>query len=53
MVRTICEVNAQSKEEALLALEYLRQEVEKIPRDQHLEPVHFIATAVVFSPTSL
>lgn len=45
MSRQICEVNAQSKEEALLALDILKKKIEKIPYTQHMEPVY--ETAVV------
>jgi len=45
MSRQICEVNARNKEEALMALELLKEKIEKIPYAQHMEPVY--ETAVV------
>lgn len=40
MSRQVCEINAQSKEEAIMALEMLKSKIMDIPYDQHMEPVY-------------
>lgn len=40
MSRQICEVSAQNKQEALLALDMLKEKIKEIPCTQSMEPVH-------------
>lgn len=40
MSRQVCEVSAQNKQEALMALEMLKKRIQEIPHTQSVEPVH-------------
>lgn len=40
MSRQICEVSANNKQEALMALDMLKKRIEEIPHTQSMEPIH-------------
>lgn len=40
MGRQICEVSAKNKQEALIALDMLRERIKEIPNTHSMEPVH-------------
>ena len=40
MNRQICEVSAKNKQEALTALEMLKERIQEIPHTQSMETVH-------------
>lgn len=40
MSRRICEITAQNKQEALMALDMLKEEIQKIPYSQSMKSIH-------------
>lgn len=40
MSRQICEISAMNKQEALMALDMLKERIKEIPHAQSMDPVH-------------